>query len=464
MTKTAELHVVILAAGKSTRMKSQLSKVLHSIAGKSMLQHVLDTASALNPQTISIVYGSNGSQLRTSVNASDKHYWVEQKNPSGTGDAVKQAYQSLQAVWKTADYVLIIPGDTPLINFSTLDKLWNQVLNTQADLALLTIVTEDCSGFGRVLRDEDKNILAIVEEKDATVEQKAIQEIFSGIMVARVDLLAKCLFELTNNNAQKEYYLTQIIELSQKQAKKIIGLSSEDILDAGGINDRIQLAQRERQWQIKNAEQLMKNGVTIVDPLRFDVRGNLEAASDVHIDINCIFEGEVFIDSNTTVGAHCILKNCRIGKNVIIQPYTMIDGAEISDHAKVGPFTRIRPGTVLDAGVQVGNFVEIKKSYLGKNTKANHLSYLGDAQIGSEVNIGAGTITCNYDGVEKHTTHIKDKVFVGSNTSLVAPITLEKEATIGAGSTITHNAPENQLTLARSKQITLPGWRRKTKK
>ena len=454
------LHVVILAAGFGTRMRSSKPKVLHEILGKPMLQHVLDAAYALDPASVWIVYGYEGEQIKAAISDPRLH-WVEQTQLLGTGHALQQLYPHLAKHAKASDKILILFGDGPAISSSTLRNL---IQHTADSLILLNVILKDPSGFGRVLRNSANAVVGIREHKDASEAELHIQEIYSGIMLVNFAILTEFLPKLTNHNSKKEFYLTELIHLCVDAGKPVEALITEDTLEASGVNDRLQLAALERGLQKRYAQQLMLQGVTLADPARFDVRGELKAEEDVFIDINCIIEGEVSIGKGSTIGAHCILKNCQIGRNVSIQPYTLIDGATIKDHASVGPFARIRPGTVIDEKAHIGNFVEVKKSHIGKNAKAGHLAYIGDTTVGEKVNIGAGTITCNYDGANKHQTTIEAGAFIGSNTSLVAPVTIGENAVIGAGSTITRNAPADQLTVARTKQTSLEGWKRPKKK
>ncbi|MCD6047276.1 MAG: glmU [Gammaproteobacteria bacterium] len=453
----SDLHIVILAAGAGTRMRSSLSKVLHPLMDKPMLQHVIDTAKQLQPKDIWLIYGHQGEQLKACIQDPQLH-WIEQAERLGTGHALQVLYPSLIQQAKPQDKVLIISADSPALSVATLQQLI-QAAN-QYPLVLLNIYLNDPTGFGRIVRNAKSEITHIVEHKDTDEEQVNIKEIYSGIMLARVEVLSTCLKKLTNNNSQKEYYLTQLIELCFAENFSIGSVLLQESFEARGINDRLQLAEMERYMQRQAAQALMLKGVTIKDPARFDVRGNIQAEQDITIDINCLFEGNIQIGTGTTIGANCVLKNCRIGKNVTIHPFTMIDDADIADNAIVGPFARLRPGTVLEESVHIGNFVEVKKSRIGKKSKANHLSYIGDASIGENVNIGAGTITCNYDGVNKHQTIIKDGAFIGSNTALVAPVEIGENATIGAGSTINKNAPAEKLSLARTKQMTIDAWKR----
>ncbi len=441
-------------------MRSQLPKVLHPIMGKPMLQHVLAATHQLNPAHIWLIYGHQGAQIQAAIQDPTLK-WVEQQPQLGTGHALMQLYPQLVKEAKAEDNVLIVSADGPALNTQSLRKMIDQ--GQHDSLVLLNIILEDPTGFGRIIRNPNNEIIGIVEEKDANVAQKNIQEIYSGIMLVKFGLLTQLLPQLTNQNLQKEYYLTQLIELACQKNIAIGGILTKDPFEARGINDRIQLAELERYMQLKKAKELMLDGVTIVDPSRFDLRGTLQAGQDVWIDNNCIFEGEVSIGEGSRIGTHCILRNCQIGRNVTIHPFTLIEEATVGDHSSVGPFARLRPGTILEECCHVGNFVEVKKTHLGKRSKAGHLSYLGDAKIGEDVNIGAGTITCNYDGANKHETHIGDAAFIGSHTSLVAPVTIGAKATIGAGSIITKNAPDDKLTLSRSPQKTIDNWARPKK-
>ncbi len=456
----ASLHVVILAAGAGTRMRSQKPKVLHTLMGKPMLQHVIDASKKLHPQEIWIIYGHEGEQIRTAIQGKNLH-WIEQSPRLGSGHAMQVLYPLLAKEAKAADKILIISADSPALTTATLEKMIQA--GKDASLVLLNIVLQDPTGFGRIVRDAQQNIIAIVEHKDATEAQQKIQEIYSGIMLVRFSVLTKGLPQLTPHNAQQEYYLTQLVDICHAEKYAIGSVLMKESFEAKGINDRVQLAEMERYMQNEKAKALMLRGVTMRDPARIDIRGELDAAQDVTIDVNCIFEGEVMLETGTSIGANCILKNCRLGKNVIIHPFSFIEGAEVGDNAVVGPFARLRPETVLEASAHVGNFVEVKKSHLGKGSKANHLSYIGDATVGENVNIGAGTITCNYDGVHKHQTIIEEGAFIGSNTSLVAPVRIGKNATIGAGSTINKDAPAEKLSLGRAKQCTIESWKRPKK-
>lgn len=451
------LHVVILAAGKGTRMRSQLPKVLHKLAGKPLLEHVIKNAQGLRPHKIHVVYGNGGDVVREQLRQYEVN-WVEQTKQLGTGHAVMQALPFIEH----ATQVLILYGDAPLITTTTLTQLIQGM--PQDGINLLTAKFFDPSGLGRIIRDDAGVVTAIVEHKDALPSQLLIKEINSGIMVTTSKILRNYLPRLRQHNAQGEYYLTDIIAMLVGDRCSVNSLLIENPEEVAGINDRQQLAELERQYQKNMAVELMRQGLTLMDPARFDVRGDLIVANDVVIDVNVVIEGQVSIGVHTTIGQNNFLKNTRIGSNVIIKANCVIENANIADNCVVGPFARIRPGTYLEDGAHVGNFVEIKNTRVGKASKAGHLSYLGDTIIGDNVNIGAGTITCNYDGVNKNQTVIENGVFIGSNTSLVAPVKIGKDATIGAGSVITEDAPAEKLTIARSRQVTISNWKRKIKK
>ncbi|MGE3920426.1 MAG: bifunctional UDP-N-acetylglucosamine diphosphorylase/glucosamine-1-phosphate N-acetyltransferase GlmU [Gammaproteobacteria bacterium] len=448
------LSVVILAAGNGKRMQTKHPKVLHQLAGLSFLERVIRTASRLEAK-IFVVYGHHGEQVRSYLESAPVK-WVYQKERLGTGHAVLQALPEIP----DDDQVLVLVGDSPLVSLETIQNLLNEVDENGVGLVITKIA--DPTGFGRVIRDQTGRVFSIVEDKDATPEQKKIQDINSGIITAPAKKLKAWLPKLKTNNKQSEYYLPDIIALAVSegfQVKSVVAQSSEEVL---GINDRVQQSKLERYYQADIAHALMLQGVTIIDPTRIDIRGDVNISQDVTIDVNVILEGRVSIGCDSVIGAGCIIKDSSIGENVTILPYSVIEGAEIQSNCSVGPFARIRPKTILNEHAKVGNFVEMKNTVLGAESKANHLSYLGDATIGNRVNIGAGTITCNYDGVHKHATVIKDGVFIGSDTQLVAPVTIGENAFIGAGSTITENAPANELTLCRAKQITIQGWQRPT--
>ncbi len=451
-----KLSVIILAAGAGTRMRSSLPKVLHKIAGTPMVEHAYNRSKELDAEAIHIVYGHGGEMLLEQC----KHFealWTEQKEQLGTAHAVQQASPKIDD-----DHIcLILYGDVPLLKTATLQKLVSSVSND--DIALLTVTLDDPTGYGRIVRDNGE-VRAIIEHKDAATEQLAIKEVNTGILALRSGYLNACLSRVDNNNAQGEYYLTDIIAMAVADGNKIVTTQPENVFEVEGVNDRKQLAKLERIHQRQLAEMIMAEGVTLADPSRIDIRGELNIGNDSTIDINCIFEGEVNIGTNVTIGAGCIIKNSTIVCDSIIKPYSIIEDATVGKSVEVGPFARLRPGAELKQNSRVGNFVEIKKTVLGENSKASHLTYLGDSEIGKDVNIGAGTITCNYDGVNKFTTIIEDGAFIGSDTQLVAPVRVGKGATIGAGSTITGDAEEGELTLSRVKQKTIRGWQRPVKK
>jgi bifunctional UDP-N-acetylglucosamine pyrophosphorylase/glucosamine-1-phosphate N-acetyltransferase len=452
------IQVVVLAAGQGKRMHSRLAKVLHELAGKPLLEHVIETALQIADETSPIII--NGHQGKE-VNGALSHHivrWVEQKEQLGTGHALLQALPVISA----DDRVLVLYGDVPLISESILKTLINTT-PLQA-IGMITANLPNPTGYGRILRDTQHQVVGIVEEKDATEKERAITEVNSGIYLIPANYLSEWLPALKNQNAQKEYYLTDVITQAVKQHISIHAISPRFVEEIFGVNDRLQLAQLERFYQRQQAEKLMQQGVSIYDPARFDVRGTVQVGRDVVIDVNVILEGHVVIGDECVIGPNVILSNTELGARVEVRANSIIDSAEIASDCIVGPFARIRPGTVLASSVHVGNFVEIKNSVVGEKSKINHLSYVGDSEIGQRVNIGAGTITCNYDGVNKHKTIIGDEVFIGSNSQLVAPIRIGKGATIGAGSTITEDAPEDKLTLARARQQTIKDWQRPGKK
>ncbi|RJE73453.1 UDP-N-acetylglucosamine diphosphorylase/glucosamine-1-phosphate N-acetyltransferase [Pseudoalteromonas sp. MSK9-3] len=450
------LTSIILAAGKGTRMRSKLPKVLHSIAGKPMVQHVIDNAVAMGARATNLVFGHGGEQLQLALASNDVN-WVLQEEQLGTGHAVAVATPHIN----DDDIVLVLYGDVPLTKRSTLERLL--AATPSEGLAVLTVNLDNPNGYGRMLRDNGK-LVGIVEQKDATAEQLKITEINTGIMAANGRLLKKWLSNLSNNNAQGEYYLTDIVAMAHNEGVEISSAQPDDPMEVEGANNRVQLAALERAFQAWQAETLMLNGATLADPVRVDVRGSVTTGQDVHIDINVIFEGNVILGNNVVIGPNCVLKDCSIGDNVVIKANTLIEDAQVAAHCTLGPFARLRPGAVMEEDSHVGNFVEMKKTRLGKGSKANHLTYLGDTEVGEKVNIGAGTITCNYDGVNKSQTVIGDNAFIGSNSSLVAPVTIGKSATVGAGSVITAHVDDEQLAVARAKQRNLTGWQRPVKK
>ena len=450
------LNIVILAAGKGTRMSSEKPKVLHALAGKPLLQHVLDSAAMLKPQQVCVVYGYGGEAVPTAMQQYPDVTFVEQNPQLGTGHAVQQAMPHLA----DASNTLVLYGDVPLIQHSTL----HQMQQAGSGLVLLTINLKNPGGYGRIVRDAQGRVLSIIEEKDATPEQRKIEEVNTGILLAPTKMLREWLAKLHNNNTQGEYYLTDIVSMAVQQGVAVHTVQPAHEWEIHGINSKSQLAKLERTWQLVEAEHLLEQGVTLADPARIDIRGKLSCGRDVEIDVGCIFEGEVSLGDKVRVGAYSVIRNSRIAADTNIAPYSHIDSSEVGANCKIGPYARLRPGTKLGDEVHIGNFVEVKNSEIAANSKANHLSYIGDSTIGSRVNIGAGTITCNYDGANKYRTIIEDDVFIGSDTQLVAPVTVGKGATIGAGSTITRNAPEGELTLSRNKQVTVAGWKRPSKK
>ncbi|WP_456372666.1 bifunctional UDP-N-acetylglucosamine diphosphorylase/glucosamine-1-phosphate N-acetyltransferase GlmU [Thiolapillus sp.] len=450
-----KLGIVILAAGQGTRMKSRLPKVLHPLAGKPLLAHVIDTASVLQPDRMVVVYGHGGEQVRDALDRPGLQ-WVEQAEQLGTGHAVQQAVPALQDV----DRVLILYGDVPLMRAESLKALLN---NSGSGFGLMTVDLDDPTGYGRILRDERGRVQGIVEQKDAEPWQLEIGEINTGIMLVDARSLENWLERLTPKNAQGEYYLTDIVSLAVAEGMEIQVTQPGDPVEAEGVNSRSQLAALERVYQRWQANALMDRGVTLRDPARFDLRGNLTTGMDVSLDVNVLLEGEVVLGDNVSIGANTVLRNVRVADNVLIRENCVIEDAIIGPDSAIGPFSRIRPGTELVGGAHVGNFVEIKNSSIGLGSKVNHLTYIGDTSMGAGVNIGAGTITCNYDGAFKHRTVIEDNAFIGSNAALVAPVTVGEDATIGAGSVIARDAPAAELTVARSKQVTIRGWKRPKK-
>ncbi|MEE8342424.1 MAG: bifunctional UDP-N-acetylglucosamine diphosphorylase/glucosamine-1-phosphate N-acetyltransferase GlmU [Gammaproteobacteria bacterium] len=451
------LSTIILAAGQGTRMRSRLPKVLHELGGKPLLGHVVETAMSLDGGTIHVVYGHVGKQVRDVLSHCPVS-WVEQAEQLGTGHAVAQALPGIP----DQDTVLVLYGDVPLIRSETLQHL--QEAAGPDTVALLTAHLEHPRGYGRILRDEQGHVVGIVEEKDASTQQRLISEINTGFLAANSGRLKHWLEGLDNSNAKGEYYLTDIIARAAADGVTIQTIAPGSEEEIHGINDRIQLADQERRYQRRQAEHFMKEGVTLIDPGRFDLRGSLEVGRDVIIDVNVVLEGDVYLGDGVALGPNTVIRNTHIEEGAMILSHCHIDGAIIGAGARVGPFARIRPETELATEAQVGNFVEIKKTKVGKGSKINHLSYVGDTTVGSKVNIGAGTITCNYDGANKHHTIIGDGAFIGSDTQLVAPVEVGAGATIGAGSTITKDAPPNELTLSRVPQTTRNGWKRPQKK
>ncbi|MCX8749487.1 bifunctional UDP-N-acetylglucosamine diphosphorylase/glucosamine-1-phosphate N-acetyltransferase GlmU [Snodgrassella sp. B3088] len=451
---TSSLNIVILAAGKGTRMYSRLPKVLHEIGGISMLERVIHTAQSLNPDSISVVIGHGKELVRQRIQANV--HWVEQDQQLGTGHAVKMALPNLADSGRT----LILYGDVPLIDQQTLADLLSIA---GEDVALLTDVLDNPTGYGRIIRQQG-NVVAIVEEKDASAAEKAICETNTGIFVLPNRKLAQWLNALQNHNAQQEYYLTDVIARAQHDKIPVHPLQVRASWLAAGVNNKLQLAQLERILQQQQANALLQAGVTLRDPARFDLRGQLKHGQDVIIDVNVVLEGNIELGDNVSIGANCVIKNATIGAGTVIQPNSHLDNCIIGSNAQIGPFARLRPQAQIGDAVHIGNFVEVKNSTIGYGSKANHLTYLGDATIGEQTNIGAGTITCNYDGVNKYRTVIGNQVRIGSGNMLVAPITIGDRATTGAGSTLSRNCPPDKLTLARSRQTTLNEWKRPEKK
>jgi bifunctional UDP-N-acetylglucosamine pyrophosphorylase / glucosamine-1-phosphate N-acetyltransferase len=451
------VNIVILAAGPGKRMHSNTPKVLHRLAGRALLSHVFDTAKQLSPKVICVVYGHGGESVRQAV-AEGGAIWVMQEPQLGTGHAVMQAVPHLDERWPT----LILYGDVPLIRPTTLERL---IEAAGAGLGLLTATLDNPAGYGRVLR-KGKKVVGIVEDKDASARQRALREINTGIIVAPTKKLKSWLAKLQDNNAQKEYYLTDIVGFATKERVPVAAIQAETVSETLGANSRAQLAVLERIYQHKLAGALMDQGVALADPSRCDVRGNLACGGDVSIDVNCVFEGEVKLGDRTSVGANCVLRNVTVGPGTRVEPFCHLEDADIGADCNIGPYARIRPGTRtrLAAKVHIGNFVEVKASSIGEGSKANHLTYIGDSEVGRNVNVGAGTIVCNYDGANKHRTVIEDDVFIGSDTQLVAPIRVGRGATLGAGTTLTKDAPPGELTLSRAKQVSVPGWKRPSKK
>ena len=448
--------VVILAAGKGKRMYSSLPKVLHPIAGEPMLAHVIRTARTLDPARLIVVYGHGGEQVRARITDTDI-VWVEQSEQLGTGHALKMALPELSQTGTT----VVLYGDVPLTRTATLQDLLQAA---QGGMAVLTDEVVNPSGYGRIVRNAQGQVEQIVEDKDCTSEQRDICEINTGMLALPNARLAEWLNALNNGNAQGEYYLTDVIGLAATAGVHVGSTRVAHSYEAAGVNNKVQLAELERIHQRNRALELLQQGVTLLDPARIDVRGKLTCGRDVSIDVNCVFEGNVELGDNVTVGANCVLKNIRVAAGTQIAPFSLLEDAKVGEACKIGPFARLRPGAELSAHVHIGNFVEVKKSFIGEGSKVNHLTYIGDTSIGSKVNVGAGCVTVNYNGVDKFRTTIEDNVFVGSGTLMVAPVTLEQGSTIGAGSVISKTAPANELTVARARQVTIPGWKRPQKK
>lgn len=449
------LSVVILAAGKGTRMCSRLPKVLHKIADKPMVQHVIDTVKGIGSENIHLIYGHGGDTMKERI-SERRLNWIKQSEQLGTGHAMQMALPH----FKETEKILMVYGDVPLLSAKTLQKLID--VQPEGGIGLLTIEIENPMGYGRIER-ADGDVIGIVEQKDATQNQLAIKEVNTGILVANSRDLRRWLPALRNDNAAREYYITDIIKMAHQEGRVINAVQPEDAFEVEGVNNRLQLANLERAYQRQKAEQLLLRGVMLRDPSRFDLRGELTCGQDVDIDINVIIEGNVNLGDGVKIGAGCILKNCDIENNVEIKAHSIIEGARIGDDSSIGPFARIRPETIIEKDVHIGNFVEIKKSTIGNESKCGHLSYIGDSTLGRRVNVGAGVITCNYDGANKHHTKIGNDVFLGSDCQIVAPLTIGNGATTAAGTTVVNDVPEKALAVARSKQRNINNWKRPVK-
>jgi bifunctional UDP-N-acetylglucosamine pyrophosphorylase/glucosamine-1-phosphate N-acetyltransferase len=456
-TRPLSLSVVILAAGQGKRMKSDLPKVLQPLAGRPLLKHVIDTARQLDPTSIHVVYGHGGDRVRETLK-DEKVSWVLQAEQLGTGHAVMQAAKHL----RDDEVVLVLYGDVPLTKAQTLDELLS--LANARSMSLLTVMLDDPTGYGRVIRDSKEQVQKIVEQKDASKKELLVRECNSGVMAMHAKQLKAWLMRLSNDNAQGEYYLTDVIAMAVKDGVKVNPLVVGNATEVLGVNDKVQLAEVEAVHRREKARELMIAGVTVVDPARLDVRGDVTVGKDVYVDVNVVFEGKVSLGDRVRIGPNCVIRECTIADDTEVFANSVLERATIGADCRVGPFARIRPTTTLARGVHVGNFVEVKNSEIAEGSKANHLTYIGDSTVGSKVNVGAGTITCNYDGVNKSRTKIDDGAFIGSGSMLVAPVHIGEGATIGAGSTITKDAPASKLTLARGKQVTIDGWKRPAKK
>jgi bifunctional UDP-N-acetylglucosamine pyrophosphorylase/glucosamine-1-phosphate N-acetyltransferase len=449
------MNIVILAAGMGKRMQSALPKVLHPLAGKALLSHVIDTARTLSPSSICVIYGHGGDMVPQMLQ-SDNLAFARQEPQLGTGHAVMQALPELRDDVPT----LILYGDVPLTRADSLRRLLDQAGSDK--LSILTVNMEDPTGYGRIVRDNDR-IVRIVEQKDATEQERAITEVNTGIMVAPTARLRAWLSTLSNDNAQGEYYLTDIVARAVADGVPVVSAQPDAVWETLGVNSKVQLAELERIHQRNLAYRLLEQGVTLADPARIDIRGSLTCGRDVSIDVGCVFEGDVTLGEGVTIGANCVLKNARVGDGVNIKPFCHFEDAVIGAKSVIGPYARLRPGTQLADDVHIGNFVEVKNSQIAAGSKANHLAYVGDATVGARVNIGAGTITCNYDGANKLRTVIEDDAFIGSDTQLVAPVTVGRGATLGAGTTLTKDAPAGSLTVSRTRQTTIESWKRPVK-
>ncbi len=455
------LNIVILAAGLGKRMQSDLPKVLHPIAGQSMLAHVLHNARQLNPDRIVVVVGHGAERVQADFAHQDDLQFAVQSPQYGTGHAVQQAVPLLVGGDQAQDATLVLYGDVPLVQASTLQALLDA---RQQGMAVLTETLADPTGYGRIVRNQAGAVQRIVEHKDASPAEHEISEVNTGIVVAPTRHLKDWLQRITNDNAQGEYYLTDIVSLSVADGVVVNAAQPAARWETLGVNSRIQQAELERLWQGEQARRLLEAGVTLADPARFDLRGSLVCGRDVFIDVGCVFEGDVELADGVHIGPHCVIRNSRIGAQTRVDAYSHLEHAVVEDQARIGPYARLRPDAHIGSGAHVGNFVEIKKTHLGAGSKANHLAYIGDATVGQRVNIGAGTITCNYDGVNKFSTIIEDDAFIGSDSQLVAPVRIGQGATLGAGTTLTRDAPANQLTISRSAQTTITNWTRPVKK
>ncbi|MDX1454563.1 MAG: bifunctional UDP-N-acetylglucosamine diphosphorylase/glucosamine-1-phosphate N-acetyltransferase GlmU [Gammaproteobacteria bacterium] len=451
------VSIIVLAAGQGTRMRSQLPKVLQPLAGRPLLDHVLDTAQALDPRRLLVVHGHGADAVRETCDR-DGVDWVLQAEQLGTGHAVDQAMPEVS----DEDIVLVLYGDVPLITRTSLDALL--AATSDSTLGLLTIELDDPAGYGRILRNTQGRIERIVEHKDATDKERDIREINTGLLAAPAEKMKRWLRSLDNRNAQGEYYLTDIIAMSVAEGMEVVGVAAQSAAEVHGINDRSQLAAAEAMYRERQAQALMQQGVHLLDPARIDIRGELSCGLDVQVDVNVVFEGKVTLADGVRIGPNCVLRDVTVGKNTVIDAFSHIESADIGKSCSIGPYARLRPGSLLKDDVKVGNFVEIKKSELARGAKVNHLTYIGDASIGEVVNIGAGTITCNYDGVNKHRTVIEDGAFIGSNASLVAPVRVGRNATVGAGSVISKDVGDDALAVTRARQSEIADWQRPTKK
>jgi bifunctional UDP-N-acetylglucosamine pyrophosphorylase / glucosamine-1-phosphate N-acetyltransferase len=447
------LHIVILAAGQGKRMHSRLPKVLQPLAGRPLLDHVIQTAKALEPASLCVVHGHGGNAV-FDLFSGEPIVWAKQREQRGTAHALMQAFPLLPP----HGHVMVLYGDVPCVTVRTLNRLWDSA--RAGHMALLTVHLQNPQGYGRILRHEAGAVRGIIEEKDASPAQKTINEVNTGMMVAPYEALARWLPRIGCENAQNEYYLTDVVSLAVAEGMPVHTVQPDYPEEVLGVNDRIQLATLERHVQAMQATALLNAGVSLADPGRLEVRGTLRAGRDVWIDVGCVFEGDVMLEDGVHIGPHCCIRNSHIGPDTHVDAFSVLDGAMVGPNCHIGPYARLRPGTRLDEGVKIGNFVEIKKSHLQRDSKASHLSYLGDAQIGERVNIGAGTITCNYDGINKHETVIEDDAFIGSDTQLVAPVRVGRGAVIGAGTTLTRDAACEALTVARTPQKTVKNWKR----